>query len=404
MNDWKTKIWEASNQASKVIAPYQGIFTALRTASESISEASRASTTLGAVAAVSSLVGVVGEIASALDKSLKPDGGASFLDRLSTSGDQALAQLLLPFASDKKDAGDGDVQLTWMVDGHIVLRAMAYDDYYSVEWSLYNEELFRKMMDQVWAKQIEQNFNWLNIETDGKNQRGDNRALVSFRSISNESPVGNQFKDLDLAFERAKSRSRSVLALIGPTGAGKTSAVLSRYKKEKVLSIRVRESWALSGLITLIEVLRPDVLVFDDVELTSSFSEPLARTIEICGEFVPMVIMTYMKDDIGFEKLKPGDVYWPGLRPGRVDDLIVIHPPNLDDRLEILGHFQCPAEHLRQAAEESEGLTGAFLKELAFRVKQGFSVSDSIWRLRLQAPRGFTQTKSGDEKDDDTDQ
>ena len=400
MTDWKTKLWEASNQASRAMAPYQGIFTALRAASESISEASRTSTVLGAVAAASSLASVATEIASALDKSLKPNVGSSFLDRLSLSGDQALIQLLIPLATEKREMGEGGVQFTWMMEGHIILRAVSYDDHYSVEWSLYNDEMLKKLIDSVWRRQIEQNYNWLNIEVNGRNSRGDDRALVHFRSISSEPPVGNQFRDLDVAFNRSKHRSRSVLALIGPTGAGKTSAVLSRYKKEKVLSLRVQEAWAFSGLTKLIEVLQPDVLVFDDVELTSSFSEPLARIIEVCGEFVPMVIMTYMKDDIGFEELKPGDVYWPGLRPGRVDDLIIIHPPKEEDRKIILAHFQCPSDLLEEAAKESEGLTGAFLKELAFRLQQGFPVKESIQRLRLQAPRGFTKQKENEDEDE----
>lgn len=106
-----------------------------------------------------------------------------------------------------------------------------------------------------------------------------------------------------------------------------------------------------------------------------------------------MVMGTLMVDDVTIEEMqKPGKLYWPGMRPGRIDEIILMPLPDAAKRAKVLslylGKAGLPQTHLEAFVDATEGLSGAYLARFVDRLQlHGMgSWEHEVERLRWQAP------------------
>jgi len=219
------------------------------------------------------------------------------------------------------------------------------------------------------------------------------------------------------------SNARSVL-IIGPSGSGKTT--LARLVAEhmggrtiianpyKLGSPRRMGSGGmnLSGVLELIMMLMPSVVVLNDVDMEDS--EGLLDLLESAHGKTTM-ILTFMADDINWAttgllegkkgatgkrkkgKEKPGMMtgrfYYSGMRPGRVDEIILLPPPGDVEREVVLRHysrvFNVDLPPMKDLVPATAGLTPAYLREVVDRIARfGLSTwKGEVETVRLTAPR-----------------
>lgn len=200
-----------------------------------------------------------------------------------------------------------------------------------------------------------------------------------------------------------------VHVLIGPTGVGKTTIACHALAGKRVLI-------SMGGLdnedvVRLAQASRADVVILDDLEFDEhGFDVGAAHILDALAKSVPLVVVTMMADRLAsMDALRPGSLYTAGMRPGRFDDIHVLLPPGAEDRATILTAHDCPVWALQDAVEQSEGLTGAYLRALAGRLRAmdtaGLGtddwdseqrVQDAVTHLRRGAPRSFTRVAGGD--------
>ena len=216
--------------------------------------------------------------------------------------------------------------------------------------------------------------------------------------------VGDDLPDKALRnLQREIGDKGRVLLLVGPTGAGKT-----------VFAQKVVQGWPGNGhrilkitgetltrlgpneIRLLSQYLNPTVLLLDDIPLGADNGEKYLDLFDSLRGNTQLVIATHMNENVKqLTSGKPGSLYWPGMRPGRVDEIMVIAPPNAVKREVILrfylGGSPIPGDLFPLVLKASEGFTGAFLKELAQRLQnRGWDTwKDHILSLKCQAPAGM---------------
>lgn len=146
--------------------------------------------------------------------------------------------------------------------------------------------------------------------------------------------------------ERLRKRKavggRSII-LRGPTGVGKS--FLARYMARKVWGEDVKmlqitaeavASMNPRGIEMIAQWLRPDVMILDDVPLGNGSVSSYLALYESLRETGCTIITTLMTSADANPSSDVGSVYFPGMRPGRIDDVFTLTYPNLAERREIL--------------------------------------------------------------------
>ncbi len=218
-----------------------------------------------------------------------------------------------------------------------------------------------------------------------------------------ERPIGQQSADMR-AWVQEPSTGTRIALIVGPTGAGKTSLARTALGKERVLQLpsRIVNS---DALVELASVLQPGVVLLDDVVLNrGGLDQELAGLMDRLHGRVDLVIATFMDDSLTREEAwRPGGLYWPGMRAGRIDRVVFLPPPSEEERRQILVHYGVSADKLSILASLSEGLTGAFLRHLAMR-SEACAVTELpelVRQLRAQAPAAFSKHLEKDEDDEE---
>jgi SpoVK/Ycf46/Vps4 family AAA+-type ATPase len=163
---------------------------------------------------------------------------------------------------------------------------------------------------------------------------------------------------------------------IGPTGSGKSTiahhiAAQARGPNSKVLklddaSVSVASSKEIRHLV---ELLKPDVLLLDDIQERLA---PLLEVLEnVRGVFL---VLTFMLDK-KIDPKKPGALYFPGMRPGRVDHVFYIGLPDEAKRNEILRSY---IKHIRDDYAEFLALSAGFPS--AYLHKAALMYESQTWR------------------------
>lgn len=174
------------------------------------------------------------------------------------------------------------------------------------------------------------------------------------------------------------------LCFRGPTGVGKS--VLARQvarelrgKNARVLKVssEVLHKCRPDELLGFVRRLQPTVLLLDDLALDNQENtESFLAALEILRTPGCLVIVTMMTSPGACEKEpKPGSWHFPGMRPGRIDEIFTLKLPNQKERAEILGLYNdsldmdLPSKLIKQIAKRTEGLTGAYLMNVMERVQ-----------------------------------
>lgn len=215
-------------------------------------------------------------------------------------------------------------------------------------------------------------------------------------------------QDVAQRLMRARSETRSLL-LVGPSGSGKsTMARIIAHeiagKDARTLKIAgsVLKQCPFEVVLDLAKYLRPTVLLLDDVPLTSTaHMDELLSLFEALQGHTKLVISTYMDDSPHNDSDGDGSNYWPGMRPGRIDEVQRTKRPSLQNRCLILeryfvelGVVDVP---VRDIAVACEGLTGAYLKEVARRIAWYGSAD---WQSEVQAVRRAAPLKQRGREED----
>ncbi len=121
------------------------------------------------------------------------------------------------------------------------------------------------------------------------------------------------------------------------------------------------------------------------LSLLDEFKEKLSKTL-IISTYMLEPKDQYLVGDNGV--VKPGTFYFPGMRPGRIDEIIFLPPPDKINRRKILLCYMKPEYVTEEILENSRGLSGAYLKELATRIEtHGFdSWKQEINNLFMSSP------------------
>lgn len=186
-----------------------------------------------------------------------------------------------------------------------------------------------------------------------------------------------------------------VALVVGPTGAGKTALCRTVLGSARLLQVPGR-GLGLAAIYELCEALRPEVLLVDDLVLSDhGLDEAFAAMVDRLQPMVSLLLVTMMKDELTAEQAdRPGGLYWPGMRAGRIDRVVYLPPPGPADRRAILERLGVRGEALDALTALSEGLTGAYLEEAVRRLGAEPAperLGEVMRALRAQAPAAFSR-------------
>ncbi len=184
-------------------------------------------------------------------------------------------------------------------------------------------------------------------------------------------------------------RPRTVL-IKGQTGIGKSVlarriAMEASCGTERTLKVSstVLKGFGAAELRDLAQYIQPSVLLLDDLDIRrdpyneghrESVITPLLDMLEALRVEGCLVIITMMADVGSKASIYRGQNYVEGMRPGRIDEIVLLYPPSKQERSEILEHYYglfdietTPQLH-GAIVSKTRGLTGAYLREVAERL------------------------------------
>lgn len=179
----------------------------------------------------------------------------------------------------------------------------------------------------------------------------------------------------DRLIDAGQHLKRGVL-LYGPPGTGKTHVIrhlISRTPGTTVVLLSGRTLELLSAAAQLARAAQPAIVVLEDCDLIAEerggdSNAALFETLEaldgLDGDADVTFVLTTNRPDLLERALAE--------RPGRVDLAVEIAKPDFDGRLRLLrlyaGRLRLSETALRAAAEQTDGVTASFAKELIRRV------------------------------------
>lgn len=218
--------------------------------------------------------------------------------------------------------------------------------------------------------------------------------------------IGNDPGPRYLADRIIKRNLHSIL-LVGATGSGKTA--LSRQTARilnpeggllRIAGVLLGDRSAAGFLQELVCALNPSALLIDDIQalMQRSYDEDTDRGNPHLLSLLEVlrgrrVFLTYMRD-AGISMTARGTFmgglgYLPGMRPGRIGETILLLPPLINARRDILRHYYGgPLPYEDEIAKATVGLTPAYLMDLAFRMKacEGKNWECELRQVRSSAP------------------
>lgn len=137
-----------------------------------------------------------------------------------------------------------------------------------------------------------------------------------------------------------------------------------------------------NDLSFLISGLKPDFLILDDIDRISDMPTALPMLLETLTDLKerhPSVTAILTANDVS--------VFDPAvIRPGRVDRVLEFEPPSFEDRRVILqgylDEFQVKVKSLTPFLKATEGLTAAYLREVAIQVKNTKDPKDVLDNIK----------------------
>lgn len=227
---------------------------------------------------------------------------------------------------------------------------------------------------------------------------GEEETITFLPMRSSGAYVGESLVAVQEAFAKRSEEQCRVVLLVGPTGVGKTTLSCTALgDTATVVKLPAPDNLEIPPAMEMLEILQPDVVLLDDIPLPKgSMSHKLTQLLDDFHDITNLIVCTFMDDSLVSEdQLKPGVFYYPGMRSGRVDEIIFLPPPNEAERSEILQHYGLDEDLAEKVAEQTEGLTGAFLKEIAERVLRRNQLPRSAVRhIRLQAPPAMSRDEN----------
>jgi len=289
-------------------------------------------------------------------------------------------------------AADGEVCFHWPDEGVGMVRWPEHSpDLFVTERPDGLEGLGRLLREVVWRRGPALQLRHA-VAVSGR-WRGSVEYVQFERSPPPGDIVGDDVVDRVVARVRARGGATTIL-LRGPTGVGKSCVarrVVSALRGPDARLLQIPGSFldqvSVSALLEIVELVRPAVLLLDDVEFDAHGRMLLVLLEALRDPAITVVLTEMLTPGEPTDGCAPGQLYRAGMRPGRIDEIVTIGPPGEAQRRAILRHYlgaEPPAELVRRSA----GLPGAYLKELAARLSgRGFGALDEeLPHLLAQAP------------------
>lgn len=210
---------------------------------------------------------------------------------------------------------------------------------------------------------------WIGGDQEVSTQESEVTTVLHFRPLPEPIPEYLGDPSPEAVAEDLRQEQVNVAFFYGPSGSGKSSlarrVARQMNPRGRMLRFSTREfgAWNLSTLRQMVSLLRPSVLLVDDVQMylegsgVDELIETLEGVVQVTSETGALLFGTVMTDD----EFPPAR---EGMRPGRIDRWIHVPRPDAGWRSQILelylGRTPPPA-----MVEATEGLTGAYLRRVA---------------------------------------
>lgn len=243
------------------------------------------------------------------------------------------------------------------------------------------------------------------VEKDGENWKVFEEDYKSdYVGAPTPEDVAQIIRDLDA--------TKGALLIVGATGTGKSSlarrVIQTLYPNGRTVRITASlfASSRASGTVdAILRVWKPDALIIDDANLALHSGSARFRSGDETNTILQTMsflrgkcftVLTQMEDDTFRHSLmnqpRPGALYYPGMRPGRVDYVLALHVPDEERRKQILTHYlgeDAPEELVKL----TEGLTCAYLRASAIAYMRSPHWRRIVASLVLSCPRTLTRSE-----------